>query len=244
MSKKKGREGLMAIKIDLEKAYDRLEWSFIRDTLALFKFPSHLMSFIMGCISSSSISILFNGVVLDPFLPSKGIRQGDPLSPYLFILCMEVLGALISEKCEDKLWDPVQASRGGLAFSHLFFVDSLVLFAKANVKNCRAVRDVLDTFCELSGQKVSAEKSCVYFSPNLSQHHREELCHILEFRSTTSLGKYLGFPIKHTTIPQDFGSVIKHVQSRLAGWKTHLLSFAGRLVLTQATLSTILNYVM
>ena len=99
------------------------------------------------------------------------------------------------EKCEE--WDLVRASRGGIAFSHLFFADDLVLFAKANQKNCRAVRDVLDTFCCLSGQKVSVGKSRVFFSPNIPPSTREELCNILEFWSTPSLGKYLGFPIKH-----------------------------------------------
>ena len=64
----------MSIKIDLEKAYDWLEWSFIRDMLTLFKFPSHLINLIISYMSSSSISILFNGGALDPFLPSKGIR--------------------------------------------------------------------------------------------------------------------------------------------------------------------------
>ena len=92
----------MEIKIDLEKAYDRLEWSFIRDTLALFKFPNHLTSLIMSYVSTWSISVLYNGGALEPFLPSRGIKQGDPLSPYLFILCMEVLGAFITEKCDAK----------------------------------------------------------------------------------------------------------------------------------------------
>jgi len=111
MSKMKGRGGFMAIKIDLEKAYDRLEWSLIRDTLALFKFPNHLASLIMSCVSTSSISVLYNSGALKPFLPLRGIRQGDPLSPYFFILCMEVLGALITEKCNAKLWDPIKASQ-------------------------------------------------------------------------------------------------------------------------------------
>lgn len=81
-----------------------------------------------------NISVVFNGGGLDHFQPSRGIRQGDPLSPYLLILCMEVLGAFIVEKCEEKLWDPVRVSRGGIDFSHLVFVDDLVLFAKANRK--------------------------------------------------------------------------------------------------------------
>lgn len=94
MSRKKGIGGLVAIKIDLEQAYDCLEWSFIRDTLGLFKLANHLISLIMSCVSTSSISILYNGGALESFLPSRGIRQGDPLSPYFFILCRKVLEAL------------------------------------------------------------------------------------------------------------------------------------------------------
>lgn len=244
MSQKKGKEGFMAIKIDLEKAYDRLEWKFIKDTLTLFKFPTNLIALIMSCVTSSSISVLFNGGALDPFLPSRGIWQGYPLSPYLFILCMEILGAFITEKCDTKLWDPVKASQGGIAFSHLFFADDLVLFAKADQKNCLVIRDALDSFCDLSGQKISNEKSRVFFSPNVSPLERERFCDILGFRSTPYLGKYLGFPIKHTSVPHDFSFILERVQNKQAGWKAHLLSFAGRLVLTQSVTLTIPNYVM
>ena len=139
MTLKKGKTGFMAIKIYLEKTYDRLEWHFIRDVLELYKLPPSLIKLIMSCVSSSSISMLFNGGKLEPFHPSRGIRQGDPLSPYLFIMCMEMLGFLISRRCEENLWDPVRASRGGQAFSHLFFADNLVFFAKADLRNCNSM---------------------------------------------------------------------------------------------------------
>ncbi|KAK9998851.1 hypothetical protein SO802_018454 [Lithocarpus litseifolius] len=133
---KKGKSSFMAIKIDLEKAYDRLEWNFIRDVLLLYNLPSSMVDLIISSVSSSSISLLFNGGMLEPFLPSRGIRQGDPMSPYIFILCMEVLGYLVDDKCQSKLWDPVKALRGGLAVSHLFFANDLILFAKEDEKNC------------------------------------------------------------------------------------------------------------
>ena len=106
----KGKYGVMAIKIDLEKAYDRIEWISIREMLTHFNFPKNLINLIMSCVTFVSTSLLFNGGNLDSFLPSRGIRQGDPLSPYLFILCMEFLGHLIEGKCAAKLWNPVKAS--------------------------------------------------------------------------------------------------------------------------------------
>ena len=110
LGKKRGRTGYMALKIDLEKAYDKLEWSFIRDMLIRINLPNDLIEIIMSCVTTVSTSILFNGEVLDPIFPSRGIRQGDPLSPYLFIICMDFLGQLIEEKCNMKMWQPIKAS--------------------------------------------------------------------------------------------------------------------------------------
>ena len=90
----------------------------------------------------------------------------------------------------------MKASQSGPAFSHLFFVDDLILFAKADGVNSAAIRDVLDTFCSISGQMVSEAKSRVFFSPNVDRDTRESLCDILGFVSTLFLGKYLGFPLK------------------------------------------------
>ena len=127
----------------------------------------------MSCISTVSISILFNGEALETIYPSRGIRQGDHLSPYMFILCMEYLGQLNVEKCNAKLWEPIKASGSRPAFSHLFFADDLVLFARADGTNCSTIRDVLDEFCSISGQTISEAKSRAYFSPNVDRDTRE-----------------------------------------------------------------------
>lgn len=128
MERKKGRIGTMALKIDLEKAFDRLEWSFVCEVLHHFNFPKNIIDIIMACILSTSVSILFNGGKLEPFTPTRGIRQGDPLSPYIFILCLEYLSILILDKIADNTWKPVKASRSSPSFSHLFFTDDLILF--------------------------------------------------------------------------------------------------------------------
>ena len=245
ISNKKGLGSYMAIKVDLEKAYDKIEWSFIREVLINANLPYNLVNLIMSCVSFVSTSILFNGGIAEPIFPSRGIRQGDPLSPYLFILCMEVLGHIIEDKCSEKSWVPVKSSQSGMAFSHLFFADDLVLFAKADHVNCSTIRDVLDDFCTRSGQSISESKSRVYFSPNVDVDTRESLCDILGFKSTPNLGKYLGFPLKHRGgNNQDQNFILDRVKQNLAGWKANLLSLAGRTVLIQASTSTIPAYVM
>ena len=97
----------MTIKIDLEKTYDKLEWGFIKDTLSLFNVPEYLGKVIMSCISTSLISVLVNDRALELFQPPKGIRQVDPMSPYIFIMCMKVLGFLIKDKYDSNLGDLV-----------------------------------------------------------------------------------------------------------------------------------------
>lgn len=195
ISNKEGQEGYMAIKVDLEKAYDKLELSFIREVLINANFPLNLVNLIMSCVSSVSTSILFNSGSVEPIFPLGGIRQGDPLSPYLFILCMEALWYYIEEKCSEKSWVPLKSSQSEVAFSHLFFANDLVIFAKADHVNCSTIRDVLDSFCARSVQSISESKSKVYFCPNVDVDTRESLCDILGFHSTPNLGKYLGFPI-------------------------------------------------
>lgn len=208
----------MAIKIYFEKAYNKIKWSFIQEMLLSFNFPSKLIELIMSCISSVSSTLLFNGGYLKSFRPSRGIRQGDPLSPYLFIICMEFLSHLIERKCDNKSWTPVKTSKNGLPFSHLFFADDLVLFAHANLENYLAIKDVISEFCTRSGQTVSAAKSRVYFSPNMDPDQKEAFLDILGFTPTSNLGKCLGFPLKHPgNSRQDFSFVLDRVKKTLAG---------------------------
>lgn len=111
----------MVVKIDLEKAYDNVEWSFIKMVLGHFGFPENIINLIMSCVSTTSTSLLFNGSKLESFQLSRGIGQDDPSSPYLFLLCMEFLGAQITKTCEDKRWDKVKASKNHPSF-HMYFM--------------------------------------------------------------------------------------------------------------------------
>lgn len=117
MGRMGGRKGYMEIKIDLEKAYDIMSWGFLRNVLEEIQLPNNLVDLIDSCISSGSMNILWTGVKSDVFMPSRGVRQGDPLSPYLFVLRMEKLSHIIADEVETGVWRPLKLGRNGVPIS-------------------------------------------------------------------------------------------------------------------------------
>ncbi|KAG7578919.1 Reverse transcriptase domain [Arabidopsis thaliana x Arabidopsis arenosa] len=240
MRRKKGRKGWMLLKLDLEKAYDRIRWDFLEDTLRAAGFSEVWVTRIMQCVTGPSMRLLWNGEKTDAFKPLRGLRQGDPLSPYLFVLCMERLCHLIERSIDDKKWKPISLSRGGPKLSHICFADDLILLAEASVTQIKVIRGVLEKFCMASGQKVSLEKSKIFFSENVSRDLSKLISDESGIKSTKDLGKYLGMPVLHKRINKDtFGEILERVSSRLSGWKEKTLSFAGRLTLTKAVLCSL-----
>ncbi|GLT73561.1 hypothetical protein SLA2020_454110 [Shorea laevis] len=244
-SKKSGKTGDMICKLDLEKAYDRLEWSFIYETLLFFQFPQDILKLIMSAVSSTSISILINGGKTEDFCPSRGIRQGDPLSPYIFILCMEYLSLRISADMDAGIWKGTKVGRSGPHLSHIFFADDIIFIGKATTTNCLHLQKVLQFFCERSGQKINVLKSKVFFSKNVDQVSRDNLCSILGYSQTEDLGKYLGVPISAKKLTRSKCQfIVDKVRTKLAGWKSKFLSFAGRATLAKSVLAAVPNYYM
>lgn len=232
------RKGGMIIKLDLEKAYDRLEWSFIREALIFFNIPSSLISLIMSCVSSSSIAVSVNGCITDSFLPSRGIRQGDPMSPYLFILCVEFLSIKICDANCDIFWKPCKIGGSGLKISHLFFADDLLFIGEATISNAMTLRSIMDFFSERSGQKINESKSAILFANNVAMTTRNAICGVLPFNNTDSLGSYLGIPISAKKIKKkDCSFIIEKLKSKLTSWKSKFLSSAGRIVLIKSVLN-------
>lgn len=125
----KEKQAHTILKIGFEKTFDRIEWSFIRQVL---NFSKGLSKCIISCISTLKISILVKRSKIDFFQPSRGIRQGDPLSPYIFILSMELLSRRIDHEMDILRWTPISICRNGPEISHLFFADDLLLFAKVD----------------------------------------------------------------------------------------------------------------
>lgn len=166
MRRKKGRKGHMLLKV--EKAYDKLSWKFIESTLEEFAFPHTIVSLIMSCLRSASTSVIWNGSLCDSFRPSRGVRQGCPLSPYIFVLCMERLAGLIEARVHEGTCFPLRVSRRGLPLSYLFYADDFILMGEASRHQMDVMMDCLRIFSEDSGEVVNYEKSRFFFSNNLS----------------------------------------------------------------------------
>jgi hypothetical protein len=149
------------------------------------------------------------------------------------------------ESCDSGEWHPIKAGQSGPKFSHLFFVDDLVLFSSATISCAYAIDDVLGKFCHSLGKKVSVSKSRVLFSANVNPSLWSDIEKILNIKETKDLGKYLGIPISSSTVrAKDFDYLIEKVALKLSSWKALLLTLPGRATLIQSISEAILAYVM
>ena len=190
--RKKGTLYAGILKVDLSKAYDRIRWDFVEAVLRRMKFPEVWINWIVQCITTVSYSVLVNGEPTKSFKPSAGLRHGDPLSPYLFILCMETLSTKLCASQITKEMQGIKIARTAPSLSHLFFAGDALFFFKAIPKNCWFLKSLLQEFCEKSGELINYEKSQVMFSPNTPRRFIKLMRKPLGVKNSNSFGTYLG----------------------------------------------------
>jgi hypothetical protein len=235
----------LAAKFDLGKAYDRINLDILKSTLKDFGLLTGTVKLIMFCVQFFSVSLLWNGLKLPVFSPTRELRQGDPLSPYLFVMCMEKLACLFNKKVSDKTWLPIHVSKGGPSISHLLFADDVLLFTKATKAQMRMLVSVLIAFCSASGLKVNFDKSRVMCSNNVSRRVKHDLSQISNIKFASNLGMYPGFRLIHGRVKKvDLNFIMESIQSKLAAWKGRLLNKAGRVTLAKLVLAAIPTYFM
>ncbi|KAK5776842.1 hypothetical protein PVK06_044807 [Gossypium arboreum] len=243
-SKQKNRKW-MAIKVDLEKAYDRVRWDFIDSSLQAAGIPIFLRNVIMSAISTSTMQVLWNGIPTSKFRPAKGVRQGCPLSPYLFILCMEWLSHNIHAAIGAGNWTPIRLALNGPPLSHLFFADDLILFGHAEEHQAQIIKNILDDFCNYSGHKINIRKTNIFFSKGVDSNSRKCISSFFGFQEVDNLGLYLGVPLFHERVTNNtLRFVVDKVRNKLSSWDARQLSLADRLTLAQSVLLSIPSYFM
>jgi hypothetical protein len=218
-----GSNGYCAVKLDMHKAYDRVEWVFLENMMRKMGFAERWISLMMACVKSVRYQVRFNSEETDMFVPTRGLRQRDPLSPYLFLLCAEGLSSLLLYEEEVGGIDGVRVCRNAPSVSHLLFADDSLILMKADMNNATSLQRVLDTYCANSGQIVSLAKSSIFFSPNTNVLLRAEICEALHIDTEALSDKYLGLPALVGADRSDcFKHFIERIIQRINGWKEKL----------------------
>ena len=146
-----GRHGFMALKLDMSKAYDTVEWVYLEKIMARMGFCPRWITLVMSCVKTVTYSIMVNGEPMGMIHPKRGLRQGDPLSPFLFLLCIEGLHALIKHSARIGDLNGFSLCKGGSKLTHLFFTDDSLLFCRATYEDCNNILKLLAEYEYLSG---------------------------------------------------------------------------------------------
>ncbi|KAK4384511.1 Retrovirus-related Pol polyprotein from type-2 retrotransposable element R2DM [Sesamum angolense] len=225
-----------ALKVDLRKAYDTLEWDFLIAALRMFGFPAVFIRWIEECVTSAHYSVVVNGGVHGFFAGARGLRQGDPMSPYLFVLVMEVLHMILQQLIEQDGEFQYHCRCKDLNLFQLSFADDLLLFCKADVRSVCLFGRGLDTFATLSGLHTNPQKSQLIISKAASRLC-DSLLATLGFQEGHLPVRYLDLPLISALLSvADCQPLLQKIDSRIKGWEGVQLSFAGRVQLIKSVL--------
>ena len=185
--------GFMAIKLNMSKAYDRANWNFLEQLMRKLGFNERWVQLIMGCVTTVSYSVLVNGEPCGLIQPSRGIRQGDPLYPFLFLLCTEGLNGLIKRAESNGDIHGFSLCRRGSKLTHLLFANDSLLFCRATMEECGKVLEILEMYEATSRQKVNRSKTSLFFSKCTSTEVKHEIMVALDVPEIKQYERYFVF---------------------------------------------------
>ncbi|KAF5775443.1 putative RNA-directed DNA polymerase [Helianthus annuus] len=236
--KKKG----FFFKIDFEKAYDNVNWNFLIDSMSKRGFPDRWCQWIKGILKSARSSVLVNGSPTFEFQCFKGLRQGDPISPFLFILVMDVLSSLIDKAKEEGMFKGLKLPNEGPSISHLFYADDATILGEWSSENIINVVRILRIFHLCSGLKINLDKSSL-FGMGVNSEDIGGLASSIGCNSGSFPFSYLGIKVgANMNRVDNWRPVYNIFDARLSRWKASLLSIGGRVVLIKSVLESLPNY--
>jgi len=236
--------GNLALKIDISKAFDTLNWNFLLKVLKSFGFNNIFCNWITYILHSTKMSVSINGSQKGYFSCNRGIRQGDPLSPILFCIAEEVLSRSIKLLVEQGKLDLIGAARGSSIPSHCFYAEDLMVFFKAKFSNLEALKQVFTRYADSSGQVISLTKSFIY-GGGITNAIMNLIVNLLGFSIGSLPFIYLGAPIfKGKPKRVYFQPIADKVKLKLVNWKFSLLSIAGRVQLIKSVVESMLIHTM
>lgn len=243
--KNRGGKDNLAIKLDMSKAYDRVEWGFTKKVLIAYGFDIGWVDRIMKLITTVTYSYKVNGFTSPVLIPQRGLRQGDPLSPFIFILVADVLSLMINEAVGKGDIQGFKLASGAPTLTHLMFADDALLFTRADREEVYCMLHILNVYSKNSGQRINTVKSGIIFGKFVENRAQMSLSQILNMQQWDNPGKYLGMPAEWGRSKVSGLAWIKErVLAKIGGWKEGLLNQAGKEVLIKAVIQAIPSYAM
>ena len=208
-------------------------------------FDPHRIKLMRECVSSVQYRVLLNGQPRGLIIPQRGFRQGDPLSPYLFIMCTEALISNIKKAEWMKQLTGMKVARAGPAISHLLFVDDSLFFCKVNKEECQTILRILKEYETVSGQQINFQKFSIQFGHKIDEDSRQELRDLLGIQNLGGMRSYLGLPESlGGSKVQVFGFVQDRLNNKVNGWTFRFFTKGGKEVIIKSVVTALPNHVM
>lgn len=239
---KKFKRRTFLFKVDFEKAFNSINWGYLESVMSQMGLGDKWRFWIRGCLSSSRASVLINGTATKDFPITKGVRQGDPLSPFIFIIAMEGLNVAIKTACLKELFKGVDIPNNGPYLSHLFYAGDAIFIGNWATSDFVNLARILRCFHVSSGLKVNFHKSKV-FGISVSDGDISSCARIMGYEALSFPFTYLGVPVgANISLKRNLKPITEKMRNKLSSWKVNSFSFGRRVTLIKSVLSSLPLY--
>jgi hypothetical protein len=227
------------------KAYDRVEWCFLEKMLRKMGFTESWIAMVMRCVTSAHFLVKLNGGLSERFSPSRGLSQGDPIFPYLFLFCVEGFSALLRQAQREQQINGVSFGPRGPTINHLLFADDSVVFLEASEDSLLSLKNILQDYEVCSGQRINKQKSSILFGKGYNADMKRGLKETIGISFEALSEKYLGLPTAVGCSKEgSFKNLPERSWGKVHGWKGQGLSMDGKGTLIKSVLQAVPTYPM
>ncbi|XP_022007783.1 uncharacterized protein LOC110907058 [Helianthus annuus] len=239
---KKSKKSGMMFKVDIHKAFDSLNWNFLDSVMEQMNFPDQWRTWIMATLVSARASVLVNGSLTMEFTCYHGLRQGDPLSPFLFVIAMEALTGIMKKAVSEGIFEEIWCTSNGPSLSHLMYADDVIFLGKWSNENALNLRRILRCFYLASGLKINLCK-CTMFGVGVNDDDVHRMADFMKCKKGSYPVKHLGLVVgANMNLVRNWKPVIDLFRNWLSLWKAKSLSYGGRITLLKSVLNSLSTY--
>jgi hypothetical protein len=236
---KKSNEECLILKVDFEKAYDSVDWGFLVYMMRRLGFCGKWIEWMKACVCGGSMSILVNGSPTEEINIQRGLKQGDPLAPFLFLVVAEGFSGLMSNVVCLNLFQGFKFKEDGKVYSHLQYADDTICVGKATVDNLWTLKALLRGFELASGLKINFHKSSL-LGINVTSEFMDMACNFLNCAQGRLPFMYLGLPVGGNSARAiTWDPLLEKISKKLFSWGNRYLSLGGRIILLNSVLNAV-----